>query len=107
MTVAPDELAERRAAAQVGDDDPETTEEPTGVVESDLAEDTPEETEPEAEPKPTPPMQIAIPGDWSGIGTEFGGRNPDSSEIRCSAGKCRSRVRSRRGPSSTCTSGSR
>jgi hypothetical protein len=101
MTVAPDELAERRAAAQVGDDDEvETTEEPTGVVESDLAEDTPEETEPEAEPKPTPPMQIAIPGDWSGIGTEFGGRNP-------SAGKCRSRVRSRRGPSSTCTSGSR
>jgi hypothetical protein len=62
--------------------------------EGDAAErNTPEgdpsgdEPQAEAEPKPTPPMQIPLPGDWRGIGTEFGGRNPDTSEIRLLGGK--------------------
>jgi hypothetical protein len=62
-----------------------------GVVESDLAQDTPPEPEADAqeqaEPKPTPPMQIPLPGTWEGIGTEFGGRQPDTSEIRLLGGK--------------------
>jgi hypothetical protein len=52
--------------------------------EVELDEELPEE--PPAE-KPTPPMQIPLPGDWSGIGTEFGGRQPDTSEIRLLGGK--------------------
>ena len=67
-----------------GDD----VEEPTGVVESELAHDTPEEPKAEAEPKPTPPMQVPLPGDFGKtITTEFGGRDPDKSEIRLLGGK--------------------
>jgi len=39
------------------------------------------------EPKPTPPMQIPLPGDWKMIETQFGGDPPDRSEIRLLGGK--------------------
>lgn len=39
------------------------------------------------EPKPTPPMQIPLPGDWDIARKEFGGRNADTSEIRLLGGK--------------------
>lgn len=71
-------------------DEPETGDEAeVGVVESDLAEDTPPEAEAETveEPKPTPPMQIPLPGDWDAISGTFGGRDPDTSEIRLLGGK--------------------
>lgn len=45
-----------------------------------------EPQEPE-EPKPTPPMQVPLPGDWDTISTEFGGKAPESSEIRLLGGK--------------------
>lgn len=65
---------------------PKTKDEPTGVVESDLAEDTENEEQQEI-PKPTPPMQIALPGDWDTMADGFGGASPDSSEIRLLGGK--------------------
>jgi hypothetical protein len=43
--------------------------------------------DPAEEQAPTPPMQIALPGTWEGIGTEFGGKAPDRSEIRLLGGK--------------------
>jgi hypothetical protein len=76
MTIVDDELAARRE---------------TGVVDSDLAHDTPADGEPgqelEPTPKPTPPMQIPLPGEWDTIGSTFGGREPDTSEIRLLGGK--------------------
>lgn len=81
MTTTSDELAERRER---------------GVTTDDAADDTPEEETPDAPaaeadlpaaPKPTPPMQIALPGDWDTIGEAFGGRAPDTSEIRLLGGK--------------------
>lgn len=92
------------------------TDDATGVVESDLAEDTGPDydsmsddereqavaelvatgqvTEEQArarvygeEQKPTPPMQIALPGDWDTISDAFGGAAPESSEIRLLGGK--------------------
>lgn len=56
----------------------------------DDVEEKDDELEPEAvaEPKPTPPMQIPLPGDFGkSITTEFGGRDPDTSEIRLLGGK--------------------
>lgn len=38
-------------------------------------------------PKPKPPMQESLPGDFGVSSTEFGGRVPDSSEIRLLGGK--------------------
>jgi hypothetical protein len=92
------------------------TDDATGVVESDLAEDTGPDyaamsddereqavaelvaagqvTEDQARervygevPKPTPPMQIPLPGEWDTISDAFGGRAPESSEIRLLGGK--------------------
>lgn len=63
----------------VATDEPETEEEeaPVGGDPEDAVE-----------PKPTPPMQIPLPGDFgSKITTEFGGRDPDTSEIRLLGGK--------------------
>lgn len=37
--------------------------------------------------KPTPPMQIPLPGDWDAISDAFGGSAPTSSEIRLLGGK--------------------
>lgn len=65
---------------------PKTKDEQTGVVESDLAHDTENEEQLEV-PKPTPPMQIALPGDWDTMADGFGGASPDSSEIRLLGGK--------------------
>jgi len=39
------------------------------------------------ETKPTPPMQVPLPGDWDAISGEFGGRDPETSEIRLLGGK--------------------
>lgn len=75
MTITEDELAVRRGqAASEGEGRQEAT-------------DSVEEAEAVEEPKPTPPMQIPLPGDWDLISTEFGGRLPDRSEIRLLGGK--------------------
>lgn len=59
------------------------------AVEEEEVEPTSTDNDPEdAAPKPTPPMQIPLPGDFgSTITTEFGGRDPDTSEIRLLGGK--------------------
>lgn len=59
----------------------------TGVEVSDLAEDTPDQPEQLEVEKPTPPMQIALPGDWDTLDGAFGGNPPDSSEIRLLGGR--------------------
>lgn len=67
---------------------PKTKDEPTGVVESDLAEDTPDDTSAEApvEQKPPKPMQIPIPGTVEGISSDPGGSAPTTSEARLMGG---------------------
>lgn len=92
MTVAADELAERRAAAAAGGDDEtegevESTGSHSAAAAKPPADGEVDQPEGEAEPKPTPPMQIPIPGTETDIGTEFGGRLPESSEIRLLGGK--------------------
>lgn len=106
MTIVDDELAARRAAAG----------EEIGVIESDAAHDTEpdyagmsddEREQAVAElvatgqineeqarlrvygepPKPTPPMQIPLPGLDADITSAFGGRAPDTSEIKLLGGK--------------------
>lgn len=47
-------------------------------------ESVPDETEEEL---PTPPLQVALPGDWTGISAEFGGKTPEVSEIRLLGGR--------------------
>lgn len=84
-----DELQERREAQAAGDEG-----DGVGVVESDLAEDTPPETggesspesAPVAEQKPPKPMQIPIPGTTEGISDVAGGTLPTSSEARILGG---------------------
>lgn len=66
-------------------------EEASGVVESDLAEDTGQEDPPaaseqEVEQKPPKPMQIPIPGTVEGISSDPGGSAPTSSEARLMGG---------------------
>lgn len=58
----------------VAGDDVETTDEPVAEVPA------------EEEPKPTPPMQIPMPG-YDGISVEFGGAAPEFSEVRLLGGK--------------------
>lgn len=81
MTTTEDELATRRERGVQTDDAADDTE--------PEAPEEPEEPSAElvAEPKPTPPMQIPLPGDWETIGDAFGGRAPDTSEIRLLGGK--------------------
>lgn len=94
MTITEDELATRRGATAgtegpEGDDVTETDEAaPEGDEEAEEAEEESVETETTAEaPKPTPPMQIPLPGDWDTISGDFGGRAPDTSEIRLLGGR--------------------
>lgn len=76
------DMEARRRGTSPADDDAAAA---AAEAEMTAAEAT--DAEPEAEPKPTPPMQIALPGDWDTIGGEFGGRDPDTSEIRLLGGK--------------------
>lgn len=83
MTVVDDELAARRQRGEEGTADAGTGDAPTGEVEADA------EAEPEATPEPKPPrlLQEPLPGDWDSISNEFGGSDPDRSEIRLLGGK--------------------
>lgn len=51
--------------------------------------ETPAAPDPEdvAEAKPTPPMQVPLPGDFTTISDAFGGATPEFSEIRLLGGK--------------------
>lgn len=88
MTVTEDELALRRARADGdGESAPPAPEAEAPDPEAPAAAPEAEAEKPPEEPKPTPPMQIPLPGDWEAIGGEFGGRQPDRSEIRLLGGK--------------------
>lgn len=88
MTVTEDELAQRRGAhaGTEGPPEGEGDEETPETIEGEAEEES-ETEEPVAEAKPIPPMQIPLPGDWATISQEFGGRPPDTSEIRLLGGK--------------------
>ena len=65
--------------------------EPTGIIESDLAEDTEpqaadETPEAEVDQQPPKPMQIPIPGTIEGISSLPGGSAPTVSEARLMGG---------------------
>lgn len=66
---------------------PVTGAEPLGPGADDENDERTLAAVPEQEEKPTPPMQIALPGDWDTISSSFGGADPDSSEIRLLGGK--------------------
>lgn len=61
-----------------------------GMTVEDLAAQRERELEEgggEEEPKPTPPMQIPLPGTVENISSSFGGSKPTSSEMRLLGGK--------------------
>lgn len=89
------EERERHLSAVDGGDadtpDDEATVEPGTSIEDmaaarDEAVDQGEDPDAE-EPEPTPPMKIPIPGTIQSISGSFGGRKPDSAEIRLLGGK--------------------
>jgi len=89
--MAVDELEQRRqAAADGGDTDDEagvqTGAEALGAGAQETGDPDPDEPAAE-EPKPPKLLQEALPGDWDSISSEFGGAEPDTSEIRLLGGK--------------------